>query len=376
MKIDTKTKEQFIEMLKNSEDKPEAIYDAISEYVSQANADVVQSILAQAEEDKAKDARDVARSFRPLTAGERKFYEMIKEGPKMNVTGSQIDFIPAETIDYTLNEVKKASGITSLITFTPANVKKWLFGSKTGAAAWGNLTDSITSELTAGITSLNMDVFKLSAFVVIPKAIRELEVGYVDRYVTAILSEAMQDGIVKGYLNGDGKKAPVGIMRQLGATETDGTAKAKTTVTTLTSFSPKGMAAALKTLSHGGVRTLTQLALIANPADVYDYVNPALYADSIVAGYAQKSALPITVYADANCAQGTAVLTIPGVYTMGFQGVQVTEYKETKALDDADVIIAKVYGNGRAADDDAAVVFDPTKLAEYELPAHKTKAAA
>lgn len=376
MKIDTKTKEQFIDMLKNSEDKPEAIYDAISEYVSQANADVVQSILAQAEEDKAKDARDVARSFRPLTAGERKFYEMIKEGPKMNVTGSQIDFIPAETIDYTLNEVKKASGITSLITFTPANVKKWLFGSKTGAAAWGNLTDSITSELTAGITSLNMDVFKLSAFVVIPKAIRELEVGYVDRYVTAILSEAMQDGIVKGYLNGDGKKAPVGIMRQLGATETDGTAKAKTAVTTLTSFSPKGMAAALKTLSHGGMRTLTQLALIANPADVYDYVNPALYADSIVAGYAQKSALPITVYADANCAQGTAVLTIPGVYTMGFQGVQVTEYKETKALDDADVIIAKVYGNGRAADDDAAVVFDPTKLAEYELPAHKTKAAA
>ena len=101
MKIDTKTKEQFIDMLKNSEDKPEAIYDAISEYVSQANADVVQKILAQAEEDKAKDARDVARSFRPLTAGERKFYEMIKEGPKMNVTASQGDFIPAETIDYT-----------------------------------------------------------------------------------------------------------------------------------------------------------------------------------------------------------------------------------------------------------------------------------
>ena len=63
MKIDTKTKEQFIDMLKNSEDKPEAIYDAISEYVSQANADVVQKILAQAEEDKAKPTDGWANYF-------------------------------------------------------------------------------------------------------------------------------------------------------------------------------------------------------------------------------------------------------------------------------------------------------------------------
>ena len=52
MKIDTKTKEQFIDMLKNSEDKPEAIY-----------ADVVQKILAQAEEDKAKPTDGWANYF-------------------------------------------------------------------------------------------------------------------------------------------------------------------------------------------------------------------------------------------------------------------------------------------------------------------------
>lgn len=376
MKIDDKKKNEILDSIRNAQDKPEAIYDAIAEMNAQANAELIDQIMTQAEKDKAQNLKDEARGFRPLTANETKFYEKLKAGPaQMAVTADQIDIIPTETVDYTLNEIKQASGVTNLITFTPANVKKWLFGSKTGAAAWGNLTDALTAELTATITSLNMDVFKLSAYVVIPKSIRELEIGYVDRYVTAVLSEAMQDGIVNAYLYGDGKKAPIGITKQIDATTTTGAAKDKTAIT-IKSFSPKDMAAALKTLSHGGLRTVSSVAIIANPADVYDYINPALYADSIVAGYAQKSVVPVTVYADANAAQGKAVMTMPGLYTMGFQGVQVTEYKETKALDDADVIIAKVYGNGRAVDNDAAVVFDPTKLEEYKLPEHKTTATA
>ncbi len=69
--------------------------------------------------------------------------------------------------------------------------------------------------------------------------------------------------------------------------------------------------------------------------------------------------------ADANCEQGKGVFTMPGYYTMGFKGVEVKEYKETGALDDVDYLIAKVYGNGRAADDDVAVIFDITQLETY-----------
>jgi len=111
--------------------------------------------------------------------------------------------------------------------------------------------------------------------------------------------------------------------------------------------------------------------VIANPADVYAYVNPALYVDSMVGGYIQKAAAPIEVIADTNVKSGDAFLTAEGLYTMGFQGVTVTDYEQTKALDDCDTLIARVYGNGRAVDDDAAVYFDVTKLAEYKLPAHK-----
>ena len=41
---------------------------------------------------------------------------------------------------------------------------------------------------------------------------------------------------------------------------------------------------------------------------------------------------------------------------------------------DADLLIAKVYGNGRADDDSVAYVFNVTKLAEY-VPTVKTVAA-
>ena len=42
------------------------------------------------------------------------------------------------------------------------------------------------------------------------------------------------------------------------------------------------------------------------------------------------------------------------------------------ALDDADLIIGKVYANGRAVDDSVAVPFDVTKLEEY-VPTIRTE---
>ena len=50
---------------------------------------------------------------------------------------------------------------------------------------------------------------------------------------------------------------------------------------------------------------------------------------------------------------------------MGATGVRVTEYDQTKAMENADLIIANCFANGRAVDDNVAVIFDVTKLEEY-----------
>ena len=374
MRIDNISKElqaQIVKDINEAEDKGLAIAEGMEKIAGAMHADVIEKVLKEAEADKVNERK----GFRPLSENEKKFYSVLKGGAKQAVTADQIDIIPVETVDWTLNEVKQASPILNLVNFAPANVKKWLVASKTGAAVWGNLTGTLTAELTATITATNMDVFKLHAFCVIPKAIRDLEIGYVDKYFTAILAEAMQDGAVSGYLNGDGKTAPIGITKKIAEVNTGGDHKAKTTISTITGFSPKQMAPVLATLSHGGLRPVNKVYLLCNPLDRYQYVNPALYGESFTGGYVTKSFLDLEVIEDANVTQGKGIFTMAGLYTMGFQGVQVTEYKETKAIEDADLIIAKVYGNGRAVDDDAAVVFDITKLEEY-VPTVINKAEA
>ncbi len=139
-------------------------------------------------------------------------------------------------------------------------------------------------------------------------------------------------------------------------------------MTSVTKLSPKGLAGVRKTLSNNGKRVVTELELICNPLDEAEYVDPALFGEALTGGYRNTSFMPINKHVDPNCPQGSAAFTLKGVYTMGISGVKLTEYDQTKAMEDADLIIGKCYGNGRADDDNCAVVFDVTKLEEYKLP--------
>lgn len=350
-----------------AEEKAEAIMQSIEMINEAAHADLIQQVVAEAERASRDADYKKQLGLRNLSQEEKKFYEGFKD-VKQSITANQIDIIPTEIIDRTLDDVKKASPILKLVNMAPANVKKWIVASHSGVAVWGALTDEIKGELSAEITSLNIELHMLSAYLVIPKAIRELSLEFVDRYFMAILSEAMQDGLVKGYLDGDGKTGPIGIFRQIGTVESAGTNKAKTVLTTVTKFSPKGLASVRKTLTNEGKRVVDKLYLICNPSDEAEYVDPCMYGEAMTGGYVNKSFIDIEKIVDANCPKGKAAFTIAGYYTMGTTGVRVTEYDQTKAMENADLIIANCYANGRAVDDNVAVVFDVTKLEEYVLP--------
>ena len=178
----------------------------------------------------------------------------------------------------------------------------------------------------------------------------------------------MHDGLVEGYLTGNGKTGPIGITNKIESFKADGTAAAKTKEISITKFSPKGLAGVRKTLTNNGKRVVTELHLICNPLDEAEYVDPALYGEALVGGYRNTSFMPIVKHVEPKCPQGTGIFTIKDVYTMGCTGVRLDEYDQTKAMEDADLIIGKAYANGRADDDNCAVVFDITKLEEYVLP--------
>lgn len=365
--IDKELKEKVVQMLNEAEDKSQAIFEAANMIIEANHEELINELVEQNARAAADTEYRTSLGLRTLSKEETEFYQKFKD-VKQAITASQLDIIPTSIIDRTLDDVKKASDILSLVQFAPANVKKWLVAEHSGKAVWGELTGPITAEMSASFSALNIEVHKLSIAMVIPKAIRELALPFVDRYFTVILAEAMQDGLVDGYLNGDGKTGPVGIMNKLDSFEKDGTATAKEVLANVTKFSPKGLAPVRTTLSNGGLRNVTELHLICNPLDEAEYVDPALYGEALTGGYRNTSFMPIVKHVDANCPQGKAAFTIRDVYVMGATSVRFDEYEQTKAMDDADLIIGKCHANGRAVDDNCAVIFDVTKLEEYKLP--------
>lgn len=365
--IDKELKEKVTQMLNNAEDKSEAIYEAACMITEAKHRELVEEMVEQNSRSAADEEYRKTLGLHKLSKDEETFYESFKD-IKQAITAKQVDILPTSIIDRTLDDIKKKSDILSLVQMAPADVKKWIVAEHTGTAVWGELTDAIKGELSGTITAMDIEQHKMTVYIVIPKAIRKLALPFVDRYFTSVLAEAMQDGLVKGYLLGDGKTGPIGIMKKIDSFKTDGTAADKTVITTVGKFSPKGLASVRKTLSNNGLRNVTELHLICNPMDEAEYVDPALYGEALTGGYRNTSFMPITKHVDANCPQGKAVFTIPNVYVMGASSFEVNEYDQTKAMDDADLIIGKCHANGRAVDDNCAVVFDVTKLEEYVIP--------
>lgn len=365
--LDKELQEKVKTILNEAEDKSAAIYEAAEMIVSAKYEKLISEIAEQNRKAAADESYRRSLGLHALSKEETEFYEKAKDF-RQAITGKQIDILPTSIVDRTLDSVKKKSDILSLIQFAPADVKKWLVAEHEGSAVWGELTGAVSGELSATFKSMDIEQHKMTVFLIIPKAIRDLALPFVDRYFTAILTEAMQDGLVKGYLLGNGKTGPVGIMNKLETFTASGTASAKEVMTNITKFSPKGLAETRKTLTNEGKRIVTTLHLICNPMDEAEYIDPALYGEALTGGYRDTSFMPIVKHVEANCPEGKAIFTIPNVYVMGTAGVKFNDYDQTKAMDDADLIVGKCYANGRAIDDNCAVVFDVTKLEEYKLP--------
>ena len=363
------------ELLDGAEDKSTASYEAAEMIINAKHDTLIKELVEQNAKAAADESYRKSLGLHTLSKEESEFYEKVKGGVYQAITAKQIDIMPTSIVDRTLEGVKKASDILTLVNFAPADVKHWITGEHSGKAAWGTeLTSEITGELSATIKGIDLEQHKLTVYMVIPKAISDLALPFVDKYFRAILAEAMQDGLVEGYLNGNGKTGPVGITKKLETFTSTGTAQDKTKLNTIKKFSPKGLKEVRKTLSNKGKRRVTELHLICNPLDEAEYVDPCLYGEALTGGYRNTSFMPIVKHVDANCPEGTGIFTLKGVYTMGTSGVRFDEYDQTKAMEDANLVIGKCYANGRADDDNCAVVFDITKLEEYVLPVNQVTA--
>lgn len=397
----------FLEKLNAADNKEEALYEMLAEIAELQYEGIINQILEDSEEAAGNTEYLERMGYRThFTKAESDFLQQVT-----SVTFSQGDIIPDEYINRTMDSIKKSSGTPKLWRVTPATVKKWITGKHSSAFVWGKLTDKLTETITGGFESIDLELGKLYLVFVVPKSIRDLALPFVDAYIQAVLQETAHDGLVYGYLHGDGVNGPVGVFRKVSKSNPDGTKEYKTPIN-LKGFGVSDLKSVKKTLSttmNGdekliGNRIVPDIKIIANPADVYEYIEPALYAfingawvttsrtkievieepmcsathvltaeEKEAAAKAKSDGNILSLYQDSAAAgtagttviPGEALITIGGAYTMGLNGVKIQEYKETKAMDDADLFIGKAYANGRADDDNAAIPFDPTKLEEF-----------
>lgn len=365
MKIENGTEKfqkEALELLENAENKSEAILQVIQMAQEAKHEEIINEL--KEEQERAKSDEQFAKSLnlRILNSKEKEFYQKLQDMSKQEITFKQGDVIPTSIIDRTLEDIQKESKIMDLVNFAPANVSKWIVGSYTGVASWHGLTEELKGQLEGGIDSLNIELADLDAYIVIPKALSDLALPFVDKFFMAVLKEALLLGIEDGFCNGNGKDEPIGVYKQINASEEAGTHKDKDVHTDLTSFKPKAMAGAKKYLSKDGKRTIDKIYILCNPNDEADYVSPAIYDErgNLIASYKNME-----VVTTSKNPQGKAALILPKKYTMGFSGFKVKKYDQTLALKNADLLVGNVYANGRADDDNVAYVFDVTKLEEY-----------
>ena len=257
MKIKNETIEKIKEKLENapSEEKSQAIVEAIQEVMEQEYSGVISQYQKEFEEYNASKENDKKFGLRTLTEKEKQWIDRaIKQEDTSSLKRNEIDYLPETTVDYIFEDLKTAHPLFAFIKWAPAGVQKWFLSERGGKATWGKLTRAIVDQIEAELKDFQIDVNSLSAFMFVPKAIIALGYKWIDKFVRTILLEVNEEGLEEGIVAGDGKDAPIGLLKDLEGSVQQGVYPDKTPVK-VTDLGPDDFGEkVLPTLSRKGKR--------------------------------------------------------------------------------------------------------------------------
>lgn len=317
------------------------------------------------------------RGARQLTSQEKKFYEALitagkSDMPKMALTGTDA-IIPRTIIDSVFEDVVKDHPLLSLIDFQPtAWLTEIIISTTSGAGVWGDVTASITGELSANFAKVELTKNKFTAFVVISKGMLDLGPEWIDRYVRAMLGEELAYGLESAVVDGDGKNKLLGMTRKLSGA-TDGVYPRKTAID-VTHLDAATYGMLLNTLSqapNNNRRAISRVVLVVNPADYYTKVLPATTVRATDGTYNRDVfPFPTDVVQSAAVPSGYAVMGLPDKYFVGLGSAREgrIEYDDSvKFMEDQRVYSIRLYADGRAKDENAFVYLNIANLVPTTL---------
>lgn len=320
------------------------------------------------------------RGVRQLTTEEREYYQSITEAMRStNPKQALIDIdkaMPRTIIDDVMTELEAEHPLLDAIDFrNTSGLTEWIInrGSKQ-LAAWGKLCDEIVKELEGEIDVISLTMNKLSAWIPVCKSMLEVGPEWLDRYVRAILREAIAYGLEKAIVTGTGVDEPIGMDRDLEAARSDGQPYVKKAPVAVTNFSPTvygGLIGQLAVDRNGRGRKVSGLIMVVNPVDYFTKVMPATTYFLPTGSYANNILpVPTLVVQSEEVAIGEAILGIGKRYFMGAgidKSGKIEHSDEFKFLADERVYKTRFLGNGFPKDNTSFVVLDISGLEPLAL---------
>ena len=371
------------------------------EQIVKAWQGICSSIAAQIKADAAElsDTADTAalmqRGYRVLTSKENKFYnKLIEAGKAANPkqafttilgTDNEEDLMPTTIVEDVYKNLKDEYPLLKAINFqhTGFNTKWILNDHAVQTAVWGDITEEIVKEITSAFKVVDINQFKLSAYVIIEVGMLDLGATFLDGYIRAVLAEAMMSGLETAIIGGNGLKQPIGLIKNLNGDVSQTTGYPDKETITVKSFSAKEYGTLVSRLAeteNGKKRKFGSVNLVCNMTDYLTKVMPAttlLNAN----GHYVNNVFPFATNVIVSNAvdDGRAVMFIDGEYFLGAGGGKngVIEYSdEYKFLEDQRVFKVKQYATGRAFDNTSALYLDISNLEEAYITVKETTVTA
>ena len=315
------------------------------------------------------------RGYRQLTQAEERYYNnLIQASKAKNVQQAFVELdreiMPETIIEDVYRDLVAEHPLLAKVNFQSVKyATKIIMNDHTrDVAVFGEIDGEITKEIVSAFKVLEIAQNKLSAFAVIPMGLLDLGATFLDGYVRMVLKDALACGLEKAIVQGDGNGQPIGLMKKLSGA-VDGVYQDKEAIA-VTEFSVKAMGALLARMAKdekGNARRVGALSLVVNSADYYTLVAPAVRVQNFAGAYVDAFPFPIEVVISEYVPVGNAVLADLDRYFMGvgFAKEGVLEFSdEYKFIEDQRVYKIKTYANGRALDENSALVLDITGLTE------------
>lgn len=299
-----------------------------------------------------------------LSARERKFFNAVTT----DVGYKEEKLLPQETIDRIFENLTTAHPLLAEIGMVNAGLRlKFLKSETSGVAVWGKIFGEIKGQLDAAFSEEEAIQNKLTAFVVIPKDLKDFGPAWIESFVSTQIDEAFAVALEAAFLAGDGNGKPIGLNRQVqkGVSITGGVYPEKTSIGDLT-FADS--ATTVKELTNvykhhstdekgRAVAVDGKVVMVVNPADAWDVKRQYT---SLNAQGVYVTALPYNLKIVESLAQVSkkVVTFVNGRYDAYIGGgITLRKYDQTLAIEDMDLYTAKQFAYGKAKDDKAAAVW-------------------